>query len=323
MILTNLFELALVSPALELGGNNLFIVSGYASPNMVSRHLEKLRDHNLTINIKLIIGMVKKDGLVKNNHESMKKLCNENTNFECHYLVHNYAAHSKVYSWFNDNNPIAGYIGSANYTQNAFSNRQREVLTNSNPHLGRDYYYELLLDSIDCRDSRVQEYIEIYERQYIVRNATTQPATSILELETNINLPQVSVSFLDRKGNLPQRSGLNWGQRPEYNRDPNQAYLRLTSGIYRSNFFPPIGEHFTIITDDDKNIICARAQQNGKAIHSIESNSRLGEYFRHRLGLPNGAPISKENLISYGRDFITFTKLDDETYYLDFSSTSG
>ncbi|PKA10845.1 hypothetical protein CH372_17330 [Leptospira meyeri] len=318
MILNDLFNLTLIKPALELGGNNLFIVSGYASPNMVSRHIEKLKELNLSINIKLIIGMVKSDGLVKSSHESIKKLCNEYSNFECHYLVHNYAVHSKVYSWFSDNNPLESYIGSANYTQNAFSNRQREVLTLSDPQKGRDYYYELLLDSIECRDSQVEDLIEIYERQYIVRNTSKQQ--SKLEVDSSIDLPKISVSLLDRKGNLPQRSGLNWGQRPEYNRDPNQAYLRLTSDIYKTDFFPPIGEHFTIITDDDKNIICARAQANGKAIHSIESNSRLGEYFRHRIGLPSGAPISTQDLKNYGRDFITFTKLDEETYLLDFSS---
>lgn len=318
MILRDLFTLTLIKPALELGGNNLFIVSGYASPNMVSRHIEKFNELNLSINIKLIIGMVKTDGLVKSSHESIKRLCNEYSNFECHYLVHNYAVHSKVYSWFKDNNPLASYIGSANYTQNAFSNRQREVLTLSDPQKGRDYYYELLLDSIDCRDSQVEDLIEIYERQYIVRN--TSKLHSKLEVDSSIDLPKVSVSLLDREGNLPQRSGLNWGQRPEYNRDPNQAYLRLTSDIYKTDFFPPIGEHFTIITDDDKNIICARAQENGKAIHSIESNSRLGEYFRHRIGLPSGAPISTQDLKNYGRDFITFTKLDEETYLLDFSS---
>jgi len=34
---------------------------------------------------------------------------------------------------------------------------------------------------------------------------------------------------------VPQRSGLNWGQRP--GRDPNQAYLSVPVEIQRSGFF--------------------------------------------------------------------------------------
>jgi hypothetical protein len=44
----------------------------------------------------------------------------------------------------------------------------------------------------------------------------------------------------------------------------------------------------------------------------------LGEYFRHRLGLPSGALVTKEDLIRYGRTDVEFYKIDDETYYMNF-----
>jgi hypothetical protein len=72
-------------------------------------------------------------------------------------------------------------------------------------------------------------------------------------------------------------------------REPNQAYIRLTSDIYRADFFPPVSVHFTLFTDDGKTLICTRAQQNGKAIHTPHNN-------------------------------LTFYKIDDETYYMDYSS---
>lgn len=77
--------------------------------------------------------------------------------------------------------------------------------------------------------------------------------------------------------------------------------------------------HFTVLTDDNKVLICTRAQQNGKAIHTPHNNSLIGEYFRHRLGIPYGHSVTKEHLLSYGRTDIDFYKIDDETYSMDFS----
>ena len=42
------------------------------------------------------------------------------------------------------------------------------------------------------------------------------------------------------------------------------------------------------------------------------------EYFRMRLDLPNGFFITKEHLEQYGTD-VDFYKIDNETYYMDYS----
>ena len=63
-------------------------------------------------------------------------------------------------------------------------------------------------------------------------------------------------------------------------------------------------------------------QQNDKAITTPASNALLGEYFRNRLGLGNGAYIEKRHLQAYGRMDVTFYKIDDEQYYMDFSIES-
>ena len=61
-------------------------------------------------------------------------------------------------------------------------------------------------------------------------------------------------------------------------------------------------------------------QQNDKAITTPARNSDLGEYFRNRLGLANGAFVTRADLDRYGRTDVVFIKLDEETYYMDFSS---
>ncbi|MEI7485483.1 MAG: hypothetical protein WCK13_12300 [Ignavibacteriota bacterium] len=45
----------------------------------------------------------------------------------------------------------------------------------------------------------------------------------------------------------------------------------------------------------------------------------MGEYFRNRINVANGAPVSTQDLLDYGRTDATFYKIDDETYFMDFS----
>lgn len=67
--------------------------------------------------------------------------------------------------------------------------------------------------------------------------------------------------------------------------------------------------------------MCTRAQKDekGHAIETPKNNGILGEYFRHRLGLPYGAKVTKQDLLDYGTTDIEFRKIDDETYEMDFS----
>ena len=60
-------------------------------------------------------------------------------------------------------------------------------------------------------------------------------------------------------------------------------------------------------------------QQGDKAITTPASNAQLGEYFRKRLGLANGAYVTAKDLKAYGRQDVSFYKIDDEQYFMDFS----
>ena len=129
--------------------------------------------------------------------------------------------------------------------------------------------------------------------------------------------PHVTLSLLSRDGTTGRRSGLNWGQRP--GRHPDQAYIRVSKRIDEMGFFPNIGVRFRIITDNRRNLICVRAQQDGKAIETCDENSQMGAYFRRRLGVNLGEFVTRENLEDYGRTNVDFYRIDEETYYMDFS----
>ena len=324
MFSENLFDEVLLQPA-KSGANKLYVVSGYATAAMALRHLEMLRENNCGVEIELIVGMSSLDGLSQTNHRGFQELVQTSYNgvFSCSYLTEMPPVHSKIYSWFCDDKPFCGFIGSANYTQTAFGKRQREVMATADPQKGFDYFQELVPQTIYCDNIEAENIVQIYNARSYTRarretEAIQQQEATTATLETGlIGLSSVKLTFLDKAGNLPQISGLNWGQRPGRNR--NQAYIKLPADITRTDFFPNRPIQFTVLTDDEKILTCARAQDNGKAIHTPQNNSQMGEYFRNRLGVPNGSPILLEDLIKYGRTDVSVYKIDDETYCMDFS----
>ena len=322
MLNNDLFNEILIKPALA-GADRLFIVSGYASAAMTFHHFVKLRKSGSSINIHLIVGMTAQDGLSLSNHRGFQKLVKEDfpENFECSYVTNPPPVHSKVYVWYQGNDPVQGFIGSANYSQKAFGDRQREVMSSCDAIEGYEYFDSLSGETIYCNHHEAESFVPIYNDKYFARRHREAQQNEDLKILTPEiqGLEAVRVSLLDNKGNLPKRSGLNWGHRPEEGREPNQAYIRLTASIYRSSYFPDIAQHFTVRTDDEKILICTRAQERGKAIHTPHNNSLIGEYFRSRLGVPFGHPVSTDDLLRYGRTDVEFYRVDEETYYMDFS----
>ncbi|MCU0350617.1 MAG: NgoFVII family restriction endonuclease [Flavobacterium sp.] len=319
IISTDLFEKALVEP-IKQGANKLCIVSGYATATMAIRHIEYVqRELNKNFALKIIVGMCPQDGIQRSQHLGFQKLQNDysDLDFECGYIVNRPPVHSKVYAWLRNNEPMFGFVGSANYTKNAFSSSMREVLVNKNASDCFNYFKYIEGQSVNCTTDGLTDLISIFERQ------PKQQTIENVEVENDSNIlgdDKVILTLLDKRTNdVPLRSGLNWGQRPEYGRNPNQAYINIPAEIGRSGFFPERFEPFMVLTDDNKELICVRAQDNGKGLHTTLNNSHMGEYFRYRLGLPSGAFVTKADLLRYGRTDVDFYKIDDETYYMDFS----
>lgn len=315
----DLFSKVLLQPA-NNNVSDLYIVSGYASSAMAFHHSEKLKEKQLDIKIHLIIGMAGSDGLSKTNHLGFKNLM-ENVlleKFECSYLINHRPVHSKVYSWLQGDIPIKGFVGSANYSQKAFiGNLQREVATECSSLHAYEYYKSLIDGTLFCTHQDAEELIDIYSDNHIVSPSQKTKDGKNGDYKSTLYLENKNVSLINRSGKISERSGLNWGQREI--REPNQAYIPLKSELYRTDFFPPVGQHFTINTDDGKILLCSRAQQNGKAIHTPHNNSQLGEYFRNRLGVANGKLVTMDDLRNYGRTDIDFYKIDEENYFMDFS----
>ena len=309
MISKDLYEHVLLTPAKK--GATLYAVSGYATARMAIRHMKELKEQKKSAHVCLIVGMTAKSGISESNHKGFCELA-EKGNFNCSYVPENeIPVHTKAYAWFNGQEPVAGFVGSANYTQTAFlKQRQKEVMDESNPMDILDCYKTLEKISCRCFHPDVQGLIREDKSVRIMRES--RPA----------QFPSVVCSFLADNGELPQRSGLNWGQRPEYSREPNQAYIRVPAEA--RDFFPKRKVFFTLHTDDGQSMVCVGAQDredkiHGKAIETPQNNSLIGEYFRNRLGVPLDAPVKLQHLLDYGRTDATYYKIDDGNYWMDFS----
>ncbi len=324
MLTENLFDSVLLAPVRQ-NADTLYIVSGYASATMAHRHLQELtgRFRQRSVRVELIVGMAVREGLSAKDHQGFRELASDS--FSCRYVAYNRPVHTKTFAWYSGDRPRAGFTGSANYTQAAFGSARREAMIEHDAEEARDYFDLIRQDTVDCRDPQVGSLIGIHaEPEYSIRQANEDDREEGAEAVNWIagqleRLPHQRISFLNRYGNLPQRSGLNWGQRPEQGREPNQAYIRLPSSVYGTDYFPPRGEQFTILTDDGRPLVCVRAQDHAKAIHTSLNNSDMGRYFRERLNVPLGAPVTTEDLARYGRTDVDFYKIDEETYYMDFS----
>lgn len=332
MIVKDLFEEVLMRPVAK-GADTLAVVSGYATSAMAFHHLERIKNEGLAVHVDLIVGMCVQDGLSLSNHRGFQKIVDDDFagDFTCSYLYKRPPVHSKVYVWLKDGRPVECFAGSANYSQTAFGKLQREVLTRCDPVAGLDYFNSLNSETVFCNNLDAESLITVYsDAQYYQRFAKApdyekddRVIATDDDNEADDILRSVKVSFLDKNGNLPEgASGLNWAFRPEKPRNNlNEAYIQLPPAVYKSNFFPLRGTHFTVLTDDGKSLMCTRAEKDekGHAIETPKNNGELGEYFRHRLGLPYGSKVTKQDLLKYGRTDIEFRKIDNETYELDFS----
>lgn len=321
MVLKDIAKTLLFDP-LSCDVNELYIMSGYATPTMLSWYIKNLYHKTQTpISIYLLVGMVPFDGISVSVHEGFIQLVRseqpqEIDKLECSYIYDAPAVHSNLFIWAKDGSPVLAYSGSANFVQSSFVGRHRqEVMNECDPAESMEYYQSLIDRSIYVHHAEVEEYVVIHPT-----HAVLDLENSLIEgfdLMTQAGYQTVALSLITKTGAPGKRSGLNWGQRP--GRNPNEAYISLPSKIAKSGFFPLEKRHFTAITDDRHQLILRIEQQNDKAITTPARNSDLGEYFRNRLGLANGAFVTRADLDRYGRTDVVFLKLDEETYYMDFS----
>ena len=322
---------------------SLKIITAFTDCERISTHMialsEGMKKNQLIkdIDVEVILGMTK-SSLSQKKHKDICRLIGflreskEMPHVSCRYICNGSEVHSKIYIWACPNKytgllPQIAYCGSLNYTMNAFYKR-RETISMCDPLSAYMYYKELIPDTIDCFDPKV------FEKLQNIINKSPNEAEEEDNSETEYGIYDkkqpvaiIKISLLKADGSdTGYGSGVNWGIRKDgTKRNKNQAYIPYNTQDRVEGFFPdrlhPDDENcpmFRVITKDFGAFHMRMAQQNNKAIHSVESNSIIGEWIRKKIGAPSGGYITKQMLELYGKTYVTFRKYSDGTFLLDF-----
>ena len=136
------------------------------------------------------------------------------------------------------------------------------------------------------------------------------------------DLPYVDLplTMYGKGAEVNRRSGLNWGVRGRPN--PDEAYLAVPATVTRKSFFPARGVQFSVVTDDGTEFFAAICQDGSKALHSVESNAIIGQWFRKRLQVPAGELVTIDHLRTFGRLTVRMYLLPSGKYLMDFRKLS-
>lgn len=320
MLSINLFESALVAPAIE-GADELLIITGYSSPGIVTKQLDRLKSLGLKIKIRVLVGMISLDGIDRKSHQGFVKLCKKmGDDFSCRYVSHALTTHSKNYLWLKKGKPYLGFTGSANYSINGFAGNVIETLTPDEPSEIAILYERIAKESIECTNPEALKLFSIYETSF---NAPIDYRTSDKEIEgakdfafQTIGLAAQKLSLLARNGQVHEGGGLNWQLD---RKDKDAAYIHVPARVLRDVFFPEPGLRFNVLCDDGVEMVMVCQGSGGKQLTTPQSNQILGRYFRKRLGLKSGVKVTLDDLNRYGKTYVTFYKKSQNLYYLDFA----
>lgn len=120
---------------------------------------------------------------------------------------------------------------------------------------------------------------------------------------------------------VPDKSGLNQWNANGRKRNTNEVYIPYPAEDRKisKNFFPPRDKVFDLLMPDGTIIPTKVCQDDGKAIMS-NPNKVLGEWLlRNVFELPEGTILTYEMLEKFGIDSVVFTKVDENTYNINFS----
>lgn len=308
----DLAENVLFNPIRD-GANRLCILSAYATPSMASWLLKSYEEQDISnVSVELIVGSVIDEGIDEASHNGFKEI-HENKSvgewghFTCSYIRQPPANRQNYYIWLDGEKPMHAFMGTYSFTQASMLRHNSGTMRHYAAGAAYSRYEKAVDRSIYCNHAEVEDYI-------VVKPSVID---TVPQIPDRIKEYCVRLSLLARGGETGTKSGLNWGQRN--NRNKNEAYIPLPITVARSGFFPLNKEHFLVVTDDHHTLQLRVEQENDKAITTPASNALLGEYFRNRLGLANGEYVTKEHLLKYGRTDVTFYKIDEEQYYMDFS----
>jgi hypothetical protein len=282
------------------------IITGYASSSFIYHVIHEFPE----LKLEITIGMARQNGISKWDHIEYNRIASTTNRLTVNYYIGKKPIHIKGLYWESPKRDIA-FAGSSNFSWNGYRDFLELMTAVPTEELVVAFPEN---DIISCNNP------DIDDMNIIVDSITSQQPKNLKDIALTKEVVHVPL-FSEKQQRMHDRSGLNWGQRPEYSREPNQAYIPVPKSIHdqHPDFFPPKDQEFTLLTDDGESFVCVMAQDNRKAIETRYDNSIIGRYFRKRLNVELGNYVSLDDLERYGRKSLSIYKIGCDLFYSDYS----
>lgn len=233
--------------------------------------------------------------------------------------------HSKIYC-----GSEAAFAGSSNLTDHGLESWREATWEFADPSA----VGALRSEAGSLYDSGV-DFDEVFDQIRVAEvrtiRASQGDSSIVLPTDPGSGTPGIKISLLS-KGEVPPKSGLNWGHAAGRVRDLNECYIRLPKLVLAAGAYVfGSSERGTIVNalahDGARFELRLQGKSTGqlaKQISTYGDNSTLGRWIRSCLGVPAEHLITRSDLDAYGRTTISFFRIGTELdgrpiVYMDFS----
>ncbi len=315
--------------------HQVLMVAGYVAGDAIFELRSLIDNHSLLRSFDLIVGMAKFDGLRESQIDALTSLDEvlKSRNLGQVHLAVALPIHAKASCFSLNQNPVSAIVGSSNLSGliQAFRQFELDVFTN-NEGFAKNLHQIL----VRARDKASRPFVDSIGGVRILENPN-------LVLEGVPSVQRVSTSELESKktdlsfellikpeGKSHLNACFGKGRLQNGHVIPRPWYeVELIIGVDTTRLpgYPQTGTseaNFEVITDDGWRFACQVQGGNSKNFRSKDDLKTLGKWIKERLqnagALKIGDPVTAQTLDQYGRNTLTFTKLNEENlWYLDFS----
>lgn len=153
-----------------------------------------------------------------------------------------------------------------------------------------------------------------------LRKITISNEDVIIDFSQSVIIPLYSMKY--GKKHIFEKSGLNQWNASGRARNYDEVYIPFNSTLREmyEGFFPPRDTPFEVVLPNGTTISMKLCQAGCKALMS-NPNKDLGKWLlRDVLKIPYGKLITYNDLLEIGIDSVSFRKIEDRKYLLDFKN---
>ena len=323
------------------GESALHVVTGYASATTVMWILHGGDDSKLGSasdfefdssmpRLQLLVGMSATGSVTREDHLAFQQIeLASHGQVQIRYVESDQDRdiHSKLFAWSDPSmKATRAWAGSANLTMQGLgisTQRQENHLHPIPCDEALKYALSRWQSGISCVADDVLSRVPLESSRFgAATNFDLVSGQSEFEIEESKDFYLYSRR---KRQSYSGGAGVNWGIR-QNRMSQDEAYIAIPTDIGQSDFFPIKNTPFDIVCDDGEILMLRGASgsaRSGKDLSTWPTNATLGTYLRRRIGVPYGGLIRIEDLLRYGRTYVTISRLKNGDYILDFSNKTS